>query len=181
MEKKTVVLEIPADKKVEWQEFDGKMVAVLVDDKDERPVTERVKTFDDACKEVGIDAEKWLEEHKNDDVNLLAFLKIRIIVEALNEGWKPKFDCKEYRYAPYFYYYTKEEVEKMDEDEKSRLLYVGGHANNGSGCGLSASVAYNAFSHSSAALGARLALKSRDLAIYCGNQFYEIWIDFLFK
>ena len=180
MEKKTVVLEIPADKKVEWQEVDGKMVAVLVDDKDERPVTERVKTFEDACKEVGIDAEKWLEEHKDDDVNLLAFLKIRIIVEALNEGWKPKFDGEEYRYAPYFYYYTKEEVDNMDEDEKSRLLFVGGAADGGSLCGLSASFA-GGFSASSAALGARLALKSRDLALYCGNQFYEIWIDFLFK
>lgn len=181
MEKKTVVLEIPADKKVEWQEVDGKMVAVLVDDKDERPVTERVKTFEDACKEVGIDAEKWLEEHKDDDVNLLAFLKIRIIVEALNEGWKPKFDGEEYRYAPYFYYYTKEEVDNMDEDEKSRLLYVGGNALDGSICGLSASYADYAFSNSDACFGARLALKSRDLALYCGNQFYEIWIDFLFK
>lgn len=181
MEKKTVVLEIPADKKVEWQEVDGKMVSVLVDDKDELPVTERIKTFEDACKEVGIDAEKWLEEHKDDDVNLLAFLKIRIIVEALNEGWKPKFDGEEYRYAPYFYYYTKEDVDNMDEDEKSRLLFVGGNAAYGSVCGLSASYAHFGFSASAARVGARLALKSRDLALYCGNQFYEIWIDFLFK
>lgn len=181
MEKKTVVLEIPADKKVEWQEVDGKMVSVLVDDKDELPVTERIKTFEDACKEVGIDAEKWLEEHKDDDVNLLAFLKIRIIVEALNEGWKPKFDGEEYRYAPYFYYYTKEDVDNMDEDEKSRLLSVGGSAYFGSICGLSASYAALGFSYSDANIGARLALKSRDLALYCGNQFYEIWIDFLFK
>lgn len=181
MEKKTVVLEIPADKKVEWQEFDGKMVAVLVDDKDERPVTERIKTFEDACKEVGIDAKKWLEEHKDDDVNLLAFLKIRIIVEALNEGWKPKFDGEVYRYAPYFYHFTKEDVDNMDEDEKSRLLCVGGSADNGSVCGLSASYASFGFSCSSADIGSRLALKSRDLALYCGNQFYEIWIDFLFK
>lgn len=181
MEKKTVVLEIPADKKVEWQEFDGKMVAVLVDDKDERPVTERIKTFEDACKEVGIDAKKWLEEHKDDDVNLLAFLKIRIIVEALNEGWKPKFDGEVYRYAPYFYHFTKEDVDNMDEDEKSRLLFVGGDAYDGSICGLSASNAYHGFSLSYANIGARLALKSKDLALYCGNQFYEIWIDFLFK
>lgn len=181
MEKKTVVLEIPADKKVEWQEVDGKMVLVLVDDKDELPVTERIKTFEDACKEVGIDAEKWLEEHKDDDVNLLAFLKIRIIVEALNEGWKPKFDGEEYRYAPYFYYYTKEDVDNMDEDEKSRLLGVGSNAYAGSICGLSASYAALGFSSSFASFGARLALKSRDLALYCGNQFYEIWIDFLFK
>lgn len=181
MEKKTVVLEIPADKKVELQEVDGKMVAVLVDDKDERPVTERIKTFEDACKEVGIDAEKWLEEHKDDDVNLLAFLKIRIIVEALNEGWKPKFDGQECRYAPYFYYYTKEEVDNMDEDKKSRLLLVCGSALGGAPCGLTCAGSYAAFSRANSDLGARLALKSRNLALYCGNQFYEIWIDFLFK
>lgn len=180
-ETKVIQIEVPANKKAEWQEVNGKLTLVCVDEEDNRPVTERIKTFEDACKEVGIDAEKWLEEHKYDDVNLLAFLKIRIIVEALNEGWKPKFDGEEYRYAPYFYYYTKEEVDNMDEDEKSRLLYVGCLANNGSLCGLSASNAYHAFSNSYASLGSRLALKSRDLALYCGNQFYEIWIDFLFN
>ena len=38
-----------------------------------------------------------------------------------------------------------------------RLLYVGGNANNGSICGLSASAAHNGFSDSSAHIGARLA------------------------
>ena len=37
-----------------------------------------------------------------------------------------------------------------------RLLYVGGNANNGSGCGLSASGANVGFSFSNANLGARL-------------------------
>lgn len=31
------------------------------------------------------------------------------------------------------------------------------------------------------ALGSRLAFKSRELAIYCGKQFIEIWINYLFK
>lgn len=37
-----------------------------------------------------------------------------------------------------------------------RLLYVGGNANNGSICGLSASNANNGFSNSNANIGARL-------------------------
>lgn len=37
-----------------------------------------------------------------------------------------------------------------------RLLLVGGNANNGSGCGLSASNANNGFSNSNANTGARL-------------------------
>lgn len=30
-------------------------------------------------------------------------------------------------------------------------------------------------------IGSRLAFKSRELAIYCGKQFIEIWINYLFK
>ena len=182
-ETKVIQIEVPANKKAEWQEVNGKLTLVCVDEEDNRPVTERIKTFEDACKAVGIDAKKWLEENETSkmDENLLAYLKLRIIIEALNEGWKPKFDVKEYRYAPYFYTYTQEEVDEMDEDEKASLLYVGCDANYGSLCGLSASNAFDGFSYSDANIGSRLALKSRELAIYCGNQFHEIWFDFIFK
>ena len=44
-------------------------------------------------------------------------------------------------------------VKKVDW---ARLLYVGGNANNGSICGLSASNANNGFSNSNANIGARL-------------------------
>lgn len=50
---KTIQIEVPADKKVEWQEIGGKTVLVMVDEKDNRPVTERIKTFEDACNELG--------------------------------------------------------------------------------------------------------------------------------
>ena len=40
--------------------------------------------------------------------------------------------------------------------QRVRLLYVGGGANNGSACGLSASNANNAFSNSNANIGGRL-------------------------
>lgn len=182
-ETKVIQIEVPANKKAEWQEVNGKLTLVCVDEEDNRPVTERIKTFEDACKAVGIDAKKWLEENETSkmDENLLAYLKLRIIIEALNEGWKPKFDVKEYRYAPYFYTYTQEEVDEMDEDEKASLLCVGCSARAGSICGLSAPFALYAFSYSDATIGSRLTLKSRELAIYCGNQFRKIWFDFIFK
>lgn len=182
-ETKVIQIEVPANKKAEWQEVNGKLTLVCVDEEDNRPVTERIKTFEDACKAVGIDAKKWLEENETSkmDENLLAYLKLRIIIEALNEGWKPKFDGKEYRYSPYFYNYTQEKVDEMDEDDKASLLFVCYPAFNGSLCGLSASNAGYAFSLTDAATGYRLTLKSRKLAIYCGNQFREIWLDFLFK
>ena len=52
-ETKTIQIEVHADKKAEWQEVGGKTVLVMVDEKDNRPVTERIKTFEDACNELG--------------------------------------------------------------------------------------------------------------------------------
>ena len=125
-ETKTIQIEVPADKKAEWQEVGGKTVLVMVDEKDNRPVTERIKTFEDACNELGEDhpmvsvydalvtranGEQSLAEWMGKDV--VAFLKLRIITEALNEGWHPKFTEDEYRYYPWFYIYTKEEYDNF--------------------------------------------------------------------
>lgn len=51
--KANIEIEIPSGKKAEW--VNG--VLTLVDEqvKDNRPVTERIKTFEDACKELGKD------------------------------------------------------------------------------------------------------------------------------
>ena len=96
---KTIQIEVPADKKVEWQEIGGKTVLVMVDEKDNRPVTERIKTFEDACNELGenhpmVSAYNSLVARANGGQSLVewmgkdvvAFLKLRIITEVLNEG-----------------------------------------------------------------------------------------------
>lgn len=92
---KKIEIEIPDGKRAEWIND----VLTLVDDKP-KDVTERIKTFEDACKELGNEhpfvrtyneyARNMSEENKN-DVDVIAYLKLRIIVAALNEGWKPKF------------------------------------------------------------------------------------------
>ena len=54
MEKEVIQVEIPAGKKAAW--VDGFLKLVDAEEeqkKDERPITERVKTFEDACKELG--------------------------------------------------------------------------------------------------------------------------------
>lgn len=56
MEKEVIQVEIPAGKKAAW--VDGFLKLVDAEEeqkKDERPITERVKTFEDACKELGED------------------------------------------------------------------------------------------------------------------------------
>lgn len=193
-ETKTIQIEVPANKKAEWQEVDGKTVLVMVDEKDNRPVTERIKTFEDACNELGEDnlmvrvyqtliaragkTEQSLAEWMGKDV--VAFLKLRIITEALNEGWHPKFTEDEYRYYPWFYIYTKEEYDNFSEEEKRRCV---GRANNNAnaGGGLVYSNAANASSNSLANSGVRLAFSNRDLAEYAGRQFIDIWADFVFE
>jgi hypothetical protein len=193
-ETKTIQIEVPANKKAEWQEVDGKTVLVMVDEKDNRPVTERIKTFEDACNELGEDnlmvrvyqtliaragkTEQSLAEWMGKDV--VAFLKLRIITEALNEGWHPKFTKDEYRYYPWFYIYTKEEYDNFSEEKKRRCVgraYYNAVANGG----LVYSDAGGASSCSSTDGGVRLAFSTRELAEYAGKQFIDIWADFVFE
>lgn len=192
-ETKTIQIEVPAGKKAEWQEVGGKTVLVMVDEKDNRPVAERIKTFDDACNELGADhpmvsvydalvtranGEQSLAEWMGKDV--VAFLKLRIITEALNEGWHPKFTEDEYRYYPWFYIYTKEEYDNFSEEEKRRCV---GRANLNANAvgGLVYAYANYASSYSGTSSGARLAFSNRDLAEYAGRQFIDIWTDFVFE
>lgn len=192
-ETKTIQIEVPADKKAEWQEVGGKTVLVMVDEKDNRPVTERIKTFEDACNELGEDhpmvsvydalltranGVQSLAEWMGKDV--VAFLKLRIITEALNEGWHPKFTEDEYRYYPWFYIYTKEEYDNFSEEEKRRCVGRAHYYANAYGGLVSSNAAY-ASSNSNTSLGVRLAFSNRDLAEYAGKQFIDIWADFVFE
>lgn len=173
---KTISIEIPDGKKAEWKNG----VLTLVDEKDNRPVTERIKTYEDAWKSLGYENDPLLGKVPVDGgEDIFAYLKLRIIVKALNEGWEPQFTTDEYRWYPWFYLYTQEEIDKMDEAKKKRLVLFGGNAHYGASCGLAYAHSDSAWSDSTAAVGSRLALKSEELADYCGKQFAEIWADFV--
>lgn len=117
-------------------------------------IMDRVKTFEDACKELGrqpynVDSLMKLGLTKND----IAYQKMVVIVEALNEGWKPDVCNSDVeRWYPWF---------KPNGSPSSFAFRVsdfdGGDASAGS--------------------GSRLKLKSRELAEYCGEQFNDIWKD----
>lgn len=187
MEKKVIQIEVPTGKKAEW--VDG--VLKLVDceqeeQKDNRPITERVKTFEDACQILGIDAEAIQEQWESaglDMIDEIAYQKLRIITAALNEGWEPDFtNPDEYRYYPYLCLWTKEELEqKTDEwkDERNLQLWIGGgDSSYGALCGLAFASSYDAWSSASADVSARLAHKTEELAIYSGKQFTELWANY---
>ena len=120
MKSKKLEIEIPEGKTAVWRNG----ILTLIDEP-EKDVKERIKTFEDACREIGIDAEAWSRDKISLGLepDVLAFLKLRIIVKALNEGWEPQFIEDEYRYYPWFILYTGEEYNKLDEEEKSRVVY----------------------------------------------------------
>lgn len=145
-----------------------------------KDVTERIKTFEDACKELGIEAGKWLQDRAElgFEPDVIAYMKLRIICAALNEGWIPQFISGERRYYPWFWLYTEQEIQDMDEEEKiDRHLTPTGDYRTGYAGFASAHSSY-APSATYASFGSRLCLKSAALAVYCGKQFIDIWADF---
>lgn len=152
-----------------------------------KDIMERVKTFEDACRELGEDhpfvrsyngyANNIHENNKN-DTDILAYLKLRIICAALNEGWEPQFTEDEWRYYPWFTLWTEDELsEKSDEWKTDRHLISTGEYQTDY-AGLVCASSHLAPSSANATLGSRLCLKSDTLAVYCGKQFINIWADF---
>ena len=185
---KKIEIEIPEGKVAEWKEINGVTTLVLTDEKDNRPVTERIKTFEDACNELGEEnvlvqayrtAEFNTSGNQNDVSDVVAYLKLRVIAAALNEGWEPQFMKDEYRWYPWFYFYTQREIDKMDEEKKKTMWLFGGASHDGAGCGLAVANSNDAWSLSSANVSARLAVKSEALAKYFGQQFIDIWSDYV--
>ena len=167
MEKEVIQVEIPAGKKAAW--VDGFLKLVDTEEeqkKDERPITERVKTFEDACKELGEDHKlvqqfKAIQEAIAEDKEATAYFKLGIITAALNEGWEPEFtNYDEYRYYPYLCLWTKEELEDKDEawkdDHNLQLCICVGSSSHGANCGLAFAASDAAWSIAAAGLSARL-------------------------
>lgn len=119
-------------------------------------ITDRVKSFEDACQVLGISTNvpevKGLpRKHQK---AIIANYKLIVIAEALNEGWKPNWqDSDEYKYYPWF--------------DMSNPAGVGYSYTN------------TAASYTTADIGSRLCLKNRELAIYFGQTFTDLFNDSL--
>lgn len=145
-----------------------------------KDIMERVKTFEDACHELGIEPDKWLQDKAElgFEPDVIAYMKLRIICKALNEGWEPQFTEDEWRYYPWFTLWTEDELsEKSDEWKTDRHLISTGEYQTDY-AGLVFAFSCNAPSRANAGIGSRLCLKSDTLAVYCGKQFINIWADF---
>lgn len=177
MNSKKIEIEVPNGKKPEW--VNG--VLTLVDEKPKN-VMERIKTFEDACNELGIDHNEWMQDKKELglEADVIAYLKLRIIAAALNEGWKPQFTTDEYRYFPWFCLYTQSEIDEMNEEDKSRVVFRSHYYAHANGGVAFANTCFDS-SYTFTLIGSRLAFKTRELAEYAGRQFVEIWADYVFK
>lgn len=113
-------------------------------------ITERILTYEDACKVLGIepiDEQKFIEcGFRLADI---ARRKIETITEALNEGWKADYeDGGQCKYLPYFYYAPS---------------------------GFAFCNTYSLSSLAGAGDGSRLCFKTSALAEYAGTQFTELY------
>ena len=146
-----------------------------------RPITERVKTFEDACREIGVDPETVQSQWEEAGLTMpdeVAYQKLRIIAAALNEGWEPKFTEEEWRWYPWFYLCTEEELSVQNDKWKANYVLISIEDYSGDYAGFACAGSNSAPSNAGTYLGSRLCFKSEALATYCGKQFISLWADF---
>ena len=162
---KTITIEIPDGKKAEW--VNG--VLTLVDDKPQEP-NEQIKSFEDAVRFLGVNS---LDNNKDlifaqdypvsfvatnkDMCKINAYTKLLIIATAWNkiDGFEADFgDKNQYKHFPWFEY---------SEDAAG---FVFANTN------YTATAAYAYF-------GSRLCFKTSERAKQFGEQFIDLWNDFL--
>lgn len=152
-----------------------------------------IRTYEDACKALG---EPIFEDPNNLPNHIIALMKLETISRALwGRNFQPKPDgegSKVYWY-PWFALWTKKEVEDMNPEQRGALLSATADYGAGAGfgclyaCGRS-SRAHAGFgclyanirsSSASASLGFRLCQETEEKAKYFGQQFIELWAEYL--
>lgn len=100
------------------------------------PVILRVQTFDDAVRELGDDhpaVKAWhslkygyaVSDTDPETADIMAYATLRVITEALNEGWKPQFTEGERRWYAWYDFLSKSDIEEMSDEEKEERRVVG--------------------------------------------------------
>lgn len=144
------------------------------------PIWDRIKTVEDAIAYTGMTLPDTIGELPLD---VQAMLKLRIICAAYNElkadqlDQFPKFTTDEYRYYPWCILYTQEEIDAMNEEDRSRVLGRSGSSAS-AGAGVGCVHTHSGASNSRTSRGGRLCFKTRDLAIECGKRFLKLWGQF---
>ena len=136
-----------------------------------------IRTYEDACKALG---EPIFEDPNNLPNHIIALMKLETISRALwGRNFQPKPDgegSKEYWY-PWFALWTKKEVEDMNPEQRGALLSAAAHY--GAYAGFGCLYAYYRSSLADAYVGFRLCQETEEKAKYFGQQFIELWAEYL--
>lgn len=157
-----------------------------------------IKSYEDACDVLGLSP--ILSENRNKALcaqfpdhydfrqnmpkHIIALMKLEIISRALwGKSFEPEPDAegnKIYWY-PWFALYTKDEVDRMNDEERKSLCgaLFGGGASGGASAGFGSLGAYGRSSRSAARIGFRLCQETEEKAAYFGRQFIELWAEYL--
>lgn len=139
-------------------------------------IREQVKTFDDARRILGISEDVFIPS----DPQLYAIMRLRIILQALNEGHEFSLTEGDVWY-PWVRFY---EECKLPASEKKNIVrsfilngksyfLVGGYANYGANSGLGYFSSYDGVSYVDANVGL-FACKDRETALYVSSQFGDL-------
>lgn len=150
-------------KKLTEDEGNGSIFDYFYKEEDYEEITDRVKTYEDACKVLGVEPineqNAKAQGFRSDEI---ARRKLETIAAALNEGWKPDWNnTDQYKYYPYFY---------IQENAKGK-----------GSAGLSYALTNYAATYTNANVGSRLCFYASRLARYASNQFTDLYEQILIE
>ena len=139
-----------------------------------------IKTYEDACTALGEKVDEVTLTNAGVPKHIIALMKLELVCKALWGGEVkvyPDPNGNRTYYYPWFALYTKDEVERMDSEERGLLLSASAYYGALAGWGFAN--AYGRYSHSNALSGFRLCLDTYEKARYFGTQFLELWTEYL--
>lgn len=150
-------------KELTEDEDNGTVFDYFYKEEDYEEITNRVKSYEDACKVLGVEPineqNAKAQGFRPDEI---ARRKLETIAVALNEGWLPDWNnTDEYKYYPYFY---------IQEDAKGKGVA-------GLSCPHTNGTSASAGSH----VGSRLCFYASRLAKYAGDHFADLYEQVLIE
>ena len=136
-----------------------------------------IRTYEDACKALG---EPIFEDPNNLPNHIIALMKLETISRALwGRNWQPQPDAEGNNvfWFPWFALWTKKEVEDMKPEQRGALLSA--NATYGAHAGFGYLYADGRSSFAYALTGFRLCQETEEKAKYFGQQFIELWAEYL--
>lgn len=150
-------------KELTEDEDNGSVFDYFYKEEEYEEVTDRVKSYEDACKVLGVEPineqNAKAQGFRPDEI---ARRKLETIAAALNEGWLPDWNnTNEYKYYPYFY---------IQENAKCK-----------GSAGLSYAYTTYAATFTYAYFGSRLCFYASRLAKYAGDHFADLYEQILIE